>query len=59
MAQDSHHPKAAAPMKQLLWAILGLGLALVKRLAEAMAGAVGVESSPGQGATFCLALPKA
>ena len=30
----------------------GLGLAIVKRLAEAFAGQVGVESTPGQGARF-------
>ena len=38
---------------------VGLGLSLVKRMAEAMGGAVGVESLTGQGATFWLDLPKA
>ncbi|MCW5724582.1 MAG: response regulator [Maricaulaceae bacterium] len=35
----------------------GLGLAMVKRLAEAMGGEVGVESRPGEGAHFWAALP--
>ena len=35
----------------------GLGLAVVKRLAEAMGGKVGVESRPGQGATFWFEAP--
>jgi signal transduction histidine kinase len=39
-------------------ASVGLGLSLVKRMAEAMGGSVGVESIPGEGATFWLALPK-
>ena len=34
----------------------GLGLALVKRLAEAQGGQVSVESRPGEGATFTFAL---
>jgi signal transduction histidine kinase len=37
---------------------VGLGLSLVKRMAEAMGGRVGVESLPGRGATFWLDLPK-
>jgi signal transduction histidine kinase len=36
---------------------IGLGLATVKRIAEAHRGRVGVESSPGQGAMFWVELP--
>ena len=35
----------------------GIGLALCKRLVEAMSGRVGVQSTPGQGSTFWLELP--
>ncbi len=37
----------------------GLGLAVAKRLAESMGGAVGCESEPGRGATFWIELPTA
>ncbi len=37
----------------------GLGLALVKGIAEALGGSIHVESSPGKGARFCLELPAA
>lgn len=37
----------------------GLGLSIVKRLAEAMSGTVSCQSTPGQGATFVLRLPLA
>ncbi len=35
----------------------GIGLAVTKRVAEAMGGEVGCDSEPGAGATFWLALP--
>jgi signal transduction histidine kinase len=35
----------------------GLGLALVKALVDAHGGKVGVEATPGQGATFWFTLP--
>jgi signal transduction histidine kinase len=37
---------------------LGLGLAVVRELVEAMGGGVSVSSSPGQGATFTVRLPR-
>jgi signal transduction histidine kinase len=37
----------------------GLGLAVTRRLAEAMQGRVGCESRPGAGATFWIELPRA
>ena len=37
----------------------GLGLSIVKNLVEAMGGHVGVDSRPGQGATFRFTLPAA
>jgi signal transduction histidine kinase len=37
----------------------GLGLYIVKALVAAHGGDVSVESTPGQGATFCFTLPKA
>ncbi len=37
----------------------GLGLSLVKQWIDAMGGAVGCESEPGQGTTFWLSLRRA
>ena len=37
----------------------GIGLALAKRLVELQGGSIGVESTPGEGATFWIELPAA
>ncbi|WP_264888154.1 ATP-binding protein, partial [Dietzia sp. NCCP-2495] len=37
----------------------GLGLAIVQALVEAHHGTVGVDTSPGRGATFRVRLPRA
>ena len=36
---------------------LGLGLSIVRRVAEAHDGSVGLASKPGQGATFWMSFP--
>ena len=36
----------------------GIGLAIVKRAVERLDGTITIESSLGQGSTFCLSLPK-
>ncbi|HEX7598977.1 MAG TPA: ATP-binding protein, partial [Polyangia bacterium] len=36
----------------------GLGLSIVRRIAESHDGQAGVESAPGQGATFFLTVPR-
>ena len=48
--------QAGAPQRRSPGGI-GLGLALVKELSEAMGGSVGVESSPGEGSLFRVTMP--
>jgi signal transduction histidine kinase len=47
----------ADPSRQEATGGSGLGLAIVKSIVEAHGGQVGVESVPGQGTTFTIALP--
>jgi signal transduction histidine kinase len=47
----------ADPSRQEATGGSGLGLAIVKSIVEAHGGQVGVESAPGQGTTFTIALP--
>ena len=68
--QDTGHGIAAAALPRLFRPFerlesayqgiegTGIGLALVKRLVEAMHGKIGVDSTPGQGSTFWFELPR-
>ena len=49
--------EAVAPAGERAAPGAGLGLAMVKRLAEAMGGEVGLTSTPGEGALFWFAFP--
>ncbi len=58
-----HLPKLFTPLYQIdpsarrRYSGVGAGLAVVKQLVEAMGGSVSVESEPGKGSRFCVALP--
>ena len=43
-------------MRKLLW--IGIGLAVVKKIAERHGGTVRVQSTPGEGASFVWSVPK-
>ena len=47
----------ADPQHAVKYGGAGLGLAVVKRLVEAMEGAVGLDSTPGEGETFWYEAP--
>jgi signal transduction histidine kinase len=60
---EEHLPKLFEPFTQVDSSVArrqggtGLGLSLVRRLAELHGGTVGVASRPGTGSRFCVWLP--
>ena len=45
-------------MMRMVWQRVGIGLAIVKRIAEIHGGCAWVESRPGKGAAFHVTLPR-
>ena len=60
--EPRHHEQIFHVFKRLHSSVAyqgsGLGLAIVKKAASILQGSVGVESKPGEGSTFFVALPK-